>query len=303
MIDAKANSSASSHDVRIYPSVAWTVENEKKGTTFGINASYSHEFDYVSYGLGTNFAVKSKNGNSELGIKAQAYFDQVSLVYPKELIPPSTVSNASSEHEGHGRYPTSPRNTYTGSLSFSQVVTKNLQVMFLADFVSQNGYLSLPFHRVYFTNGDERVENLPNTRLKLPLGVRANYFLGDKIVLRSFYRFYKDDWGLTSNTIDVETAIKITPFMSLSPFYRYYAQSAIKYFTPYGQHSASETYYTSNYDLSKFRSDFFGAGIRFSPVNGVLGMQHVNMLEIRFGHYVRSTDLNANIVSLNVKFK
>src|SRR6476620_6036528 len=32
-IDSKANSSASSSDVRFYPSVSWSVENEKKGTT------------------------------------------------------------------------------------------------------------------------------------------------------------------------------------------------------------------------------------------------------------------------------
>lgn len=303
MIDAKANSSASSHDVRFYPSVAWTVENEKKGTNFGLNTSYSHEFDYTSFGIGSSFYLKSKNNNREFGMKAQAYFDQVSLVYPVELIPPTTISSASSEFGGRRRYPVSPRNSYTGSLSYSQVVTKNFQVMFLLDVVSQQGYLSLPFHRVYFKNGNEAVENLPNSRFKIPAGVRANYFLGDRIVLRSFYRFYKDDWGLVSNTIDLETAIKITPFLSVSPFYRYYEQSAVDYFAPYGQHNMSETYFTSNYDLSKFHSDFFGAGIRMAPVKGVLGMPHVNMLEIRFGHYLRSTDLNSNIISMNVKFK
>jgi hypothetical protein len=306
MVDAKANSSASSHDVRFYPSVAWSVENNKKGTTFGLNTSFSKEFDYTSFGIGSNFNIKSKNNNREFGIKAQAYLDKVSLVYPNELIPTSnTVSSASSSgHEGgYGRFPTSSRNTLSASLSYSQVVTKNFQVMFLADFVSQSGYLSLPFHRVYFNNGSEQVEQLPSSRLKLPLGVRANYFLGDRIILRSFYRFYKDDWGITAHTIDVETAIKISPFMSVSPFYRYYQQTAAKYFAPYGEHSTSDAFYTSNYDLSQFHSDFFGAGIRFAPVKGVAGMQHVSMLELRFGHYLRSTDLNSNIVSMNLKFK
>ena len=193
MIDLKANSSASSHDVRFYPSVAWTVENEKKGTTFGLNTSFSKEFDYTSFGLGASFNKKSKNNNREFGIKAQAYLDRVSLVYPTELIPVTTTSSASSSRGEH-HYPVSSRNTFSTSLSYSQVVTKNFQLMVLADLVSQNGYLGLPFHRVYFADGSVHVENLPSNRFKIPLGLRANYFLGDKIILRTFYRFYKDDW-------------------------------------------------------------------------------------------------------------
>jgi len=300
-VDLKANSSASSHDVRFYPSLSWSVENEKTGNTFGLNASFSKEFDYISYGIGASFNKKSKNNNREFGIKAQAYLDQVSLVYPTELIPVSTTSSASSR--GENRYPKSARNTFSTSLSYSQVVNKNFQLMFVADLVSQNGYLSLPFHRVYFTDGSVHLENLPNNRLKLPVGLRANYFLGDKIILRSFYRFYKDDWGLVSHTIDMETSVKVTPFFSVTPFYRFYDQTAIKYFNDYKTHTAAEQYYTSNHDLSAFNSNFMGAGFRIAPPKGVLGIEYLNMVELRYGHYNRSNGLNSDIISLNLKFK
>jgi len=39
------------------------------------------------------------------------------------------------------------------TVSYSQVVNKNLQVLFVGDIISQNGYLSPPFHRVYFADG------------------------------------------------------------------------------------------------------------------------------------------------------
>ena len=302
MIDLKANSSASSHDVRFYPSVSWSMENEKTGNTVGLNASFSKEFDYTSYGLGASFNKKSKNNNREFGIKVQAYLDRVSLVYPTELIPVTTTTSASSSHGEH-HYPVSARNTFSTSLSYSQVVTKNFQLMAVADLVSQNGYLGLPFHRVYFTDGSVHVENLPGSRFKIPLGLRANYFLGDKVILRTFYRFYKDDWGLQSNTIDMETAVKITPFFSITPFYRYYTQTAIKYYAAYGQHTAFDQYYTSNHDLSQFNSNFFGAGFRIAPPKGVFGIEYLNMLELRYGHYNRSNGLNSDIVSLNLKFK
>jgi Protein of unknown function (DUF3570) len=302
MVDLKANSSASSHDFRFYPSVAWDMENEKTGNNVGLNASFSKEFDYTSFGIGASFNKKSKNNNREFGIKAQAYLDKVSLVYPNELIPAATTSGASSSH-GESRYPKTSRNTFSSSLSYSQVVNKNFQLMFLLDLVSQNGYLSLPFHRVYFKDGSVHLENLPNTRFKIPVGLRANYFLGDKIILRTFYRYYKDDWGLNSHTIDLETAIKITPFFSVTPFYRFYNQTAIKYYAAYKLHTAAEQYSTSNPDLSKFNSNFFGAGFRFAPPKNILGINHFSMLELRYGHYNRTNGLNSNAVSLNLKFK
>jgi hypothetical protein len=88
----------------------------------------------------------------------------------------------------------------------------------LADGVQQTGYLSLPFHRVYFNDNSVHQEALPDKRFKIPLGVRANYFLGDKVILRAYYRYYTDDWGLKSNTFSLETPVKISPFVSVSPF-------------------------------------------------------------------------------------
>ena len=298
MIDLKANSSASSYDVRVYPSISWTVENEKKGTTVGLNASASTEFDYKSFGFGASFSKKSKDNNREFTVKAQAYLDKVSLVYPVEL-----RTNYSGNGRGHIDYATTPRNSFSGSLSYSQIINKNLQLLFLLDLAWQDGYLSLPFHRVYLNDNTVKVETLPSNRFKVPLGLRANYFLGDKVVLRSFYRYYQDDWGLTAHTADIETAIKLTPFFSVAPFYRYYQQSAVKYFAPYMAHTASDVYYTSNYDLSKFHSHFVGAGFRAAPPKGIFGNQHFSMLELRYGHYIRSTNFNSNIISLNLKFK
>ncbi|MFX8362484.1 DUF3570 domain-containing protein, partial [Acinetobacter baumannii] len=91
------------------------------------------------------------------------------------------------------------------------------------------------------------VENLPSSRTKLPIGIRLNYFAGDKLIFRTFYRYYVDDWGLTAQTASIEMPYKITPFFSISPFYRYYTQTAVKYFAGYGLHAPNDTYYTSNY--------------------------------------------------------
>ncbi len=296
-VDPKTISSASSADTRIYPSVNWTMENETKGSTIGAGLSFSTEYDYTSIGANFNFAQKTKNKSGEFSAKISAYLDQVKLIYPIELRP---IDQQGEEEDDGG---TSPRNSINGELGYSQIINKNLQLSLSGELVYQDGYLSLPFHRVYFNDQSVHIENLPSTRLKVPLAFRANYFAGDKFIFRTWYRNYHDDWGIKSNAIQLETVYKITPFFSVTPFYRYYQQTAADQFAAYEKHTAADKFYTSNYDLSKFNSNFFGAGFRIAPPNGVFKSKHINSLELRYGHYQKTTGMNANIVSLNVKFK
>lgn len=291
MVDLSANTSASYSDIRFYPSVSYTREDELKGNIIAAGLSSSTEFDYQSFGVNLGYSKKTNDRNGEFTAKAQAFVDQVKLVTPVELRP--AVGNGGTEG----------RNTFVGSLSYSQVVNQNFQLLVQADIVSQQGYLSLPFHRVYFADGSVHQEHLPDSRLKIPLAVRASYFLGDNIIIRAYYRYYTDDWKLSSHTADLEVPIKLSPFFSLSPFYRYYNQSAAKYFNAYGRHTGSEEFYTSNYDLSKFDSSFYGLGFRMAPPNGVFGIKHFSTLEIRYGHYSRSTELVSDIISINIKYK
>ena len=294
MIDLQANSSASHADTRIYPSLSWSIENENKGTTLAFGLSSSTEFDYQSFGGNVSFSTKTKDKSGEFTAKLQTYLDQVTLIQPIEL------RTNTMDHEQYG---SAARNTFAGSLSYSQIINERFQVMLLADVVQQNGYLSLPFHRVYFKDNTVHQENLPDSRLKIPLGFRANYFIGNNLIIKTYYRYYTDNWGLKSHTADIEVPIKINSFFSISPFYRYYTQTAAKYFAPFQTHTAADQYYNSNYDLSKFSSDFYGAGIRLAPPKGVLGMQHFSMLEIRYGHYAKNINMSSDIISLNIKYK
>ncbi len=300
MIDMKANSSASHADTRFYPSVGWMRENEARGSTLMGGASFSTEFDYRSYGANIGFAQKTTNKMGEFTAKLQAYIDEVTLVTPIELRTGNIPGNNERDDEHYG---SSGRNTFALSLAYSQIINPNFQVELLADVVQQSGFLSLPFHRVYFTDGTVHQENLPGKRFKTPLGLRANYFLGDKLIIRTYYRYYTDDWGIHSHTINLETPVKLSPFVSVSPFYRFYAQTAAKYFASYKEHTARDEFYTSNYDLSGFNSSFFGAGIRYNLPNGLFGIQQVNMVELRYGHYTKSAGMASDIISLNVRIK
>lgn len=288
---------------RIYPSFNWKVETPNK-TTVGFGASYSNEYNYHSYGVNFQVGKASKNNNREISFKAQAFFDQVTMIEPSELAP-KVNTNTRASREGEG-IPTSPRNTFSGSLTLSQVVNKNLQVSLIGDVVQQNGLLSLPFHRVYFNytpKDSAKIENLPDNRTKIPVAIRMNYFAGDKVIFRTYYRYYTDSWGLSAHTASLEIPYKVSPFVSISPFYRYYVQTAAKYFAPYKEHQLTEKYYTSNYDLSAFTSQYTGVNVRITPKKGVFNIPYFSMVELRYGHYVQTTGLKGDNVGINLRFK
>lgn len=295
-IDPNTISSASSADTRIYPSLNWTHSNEDTGNSFGFTGSYSTEFDYQSMGAAFNLTRLSKDKNTQFDFKLQAFLDQWTVILPIEL-------RTGKTGKGHEQYDTAPRNSFSASFSLSQVINQKFQAALILEPSYQKGLLATKYQRNYFTDGSLRAETLPDKRYKLPIGLRMNYFLDDHFVIRTFYRYYMDNWGIRAHTAELEIPVKINSFFSISPFYRYNNQVGTKYFAPYGQHAPSEQYFTSDYDLSTLTSNFYGAGIRFAPPKGVFGWQRLNMLELRYGHYSRSTSLVSNILSLNLKFK
>jgi Protein of unknown function (DUF3570) len=290
-IDPSTTSSASSEDLRIYPSVGYAITNEVKGSTVSVNGSISTEYDYFSKGLSIGWSKQSKDKNREFSAQAQVFLDTWTVILPIELR--GTINKKGKE----------PRNSYSTSFTLSQVITKRLQLLLLADVAYQQGQLATLYHRTYFTNGSHKIENLPGSRLKIPIGLRLNYFLDDRYIIRTYYRYYEDNWGLRAHTLEFEVPIKITPFFSVSPFYRYNNQKGAKYFAGYEEHDVSEEFYTSDYDLSTLTSNMIGLGIRYAPPGGVFGFTRFNALELRYADYRRSTGLDASIISLLATFK
>jgi len=321
-----ALSTPSAHDVRIHGDFGYSREHKYKGTIWGVGAGVSKEYDYLSGNVAGSFAKTSRDGNRQLGVAGQVFFDQVTLITPTELRP--------SGARGKSSYGTDTRQTYNLTATYSQVLTKRLQAAVSTELVWQNGLLSTPFHRVYFrdnpdlnqapTPGSEfsarvataaRIEALPRTRFKYPISLRLNYFATDIVQVRAFYRFYNDNFGITAHTAELELPVKVTPFFVLYPFYRYHTQTAARYFAPFQQHSVADECYTSDYDLSAFSAHKTGLGLRYSPVYGLTRFRvpgqdaqgrprvmRLKSLDLRYAHYQQSTDLAANIISFDLGF-
>ncbi len=296
-IDPRTISGASASDVHFYPSISWSVKNPKNRITQGLTYSFSTEFDYNSHGFTASWAKASKDNNREFSIKASAFIDKATIILPIELRTGTTGSGRGGSQD------TRPRNSFTAAFSLSQVINERLQVMAIVEPSYQEGFLSTSFHRIYFTDNTEGIEKLPGRRLKLPIGLRANYFFGDNLILRAFYRYYMDDWGMKAQTVNLEGSYKITPFISISPYYRFNHQTAVDYFHAYKENSPISAYYSSDYDISGMNTNFYGSGFRFAPINGVLSMKHLSSVEFRYGHYTRTTGMVANIITMALKMK
>jgi hypothetical protein len=289
-------SSASAVDIRYYPSLFYSQTNDNKKQTWGVNLSYSQEWDYFSRGGGLNYSKANKVGSKEIGVKLNAFFDTYDKYVPSEF-------RKGGINRGNGFNGSSPRNSFDGGITYSQVFTPKFQMSFILDLAYQQGFLSTPFHRVYKQdNSSPSLETLPDKRFKLPIGVRANYFVSEKLIIRSLYRYYTDDWGLQAHTLQLEAPLRLNKTLSLSPFLRYNNQHGMDYFYPYGEAPESSQFFSSDFDLSTFTSWFYGTGIRVTPFKS-LKFIALQSIELRLGKYGRSNGMDGYLGAVHVQFK
>ncbi len=289
-------SSDSSSDVRSQFGAGMEYVATEQLTT-GFRLGTSIEYDYFSVHGGFNFSYASKNGNRRLDFAAQSFYDQWFVFFPEEL-------------RGDVNVPTDRRQSYNAALSYSQVVTKRMQFSIMVEGTYMEGLLSTPFHRVYFKDRDgPDIERLPDNRLKLPLGMRMNYHLAERIIFRSYYRYYWDSWGMQGHTASIEMPIKLNRFFAIYPHYRYHHQTAVDHFLPYKENDSHSQFYTSDYDLSALSSHTFGAGILYSRPEGIASVKipiidkklTLESIDLKGSIYQRSTGLNGFIISIGAK--
>ncbi|NJC26669.1 DUF3570 domain-containing protein [Neolewinella antarctica] len=323
----QASSGASQSDAWKNVAVTYTKSADDRNTVWSAFFSGSTEYDYTSVGFGGGYTKLFNEKNTELTLKASAYIDGWSAIYPSELRPffgDGAGLNASlfDRYEVTGNANYAPnftplegtgRQSYNVGANFSQLLSRTLQGMLSFDFVQQNGLLSTPFQRVYFADVEnsfiedfalaDDIERLPDTRTKYAIGGRLHAYLSEHFVVRTFYRYFTDDWGNISHTLNVEVPIKLGTKLTLRPAYRFYTQTATDYFAPYDAHLSTSQYYTSDYDLSDFNANQYTMGLSYTDVltgTRLLGFG-LKSIEVDLSSYGRDNGFAAFHGSLGVK--
>ncbi len=299
-----ASSGASRNDILTTVVGTYSHSSDDRNDIWSANLSLANEYDYFSVGFGGSYTKLFNEKNTEFTIKANAFLDTWNAIYPSEL-----RDNPSFE-----KFNDESRNSYSAGIGFSQILTKKMQGTLSFDVIHQEGLLSTPFQRVQFSDiadvivqeftlGDD-VERLPDTRFKVALGGRLHYYINEFVLVRTFYRYYTDDWGINSHTASIEIPIKITDKFTLYPSYRFYIQTAADYFAGFNQHLSTQEFYTSDYDLSDFDANQYGFGISYTDI---FTKTHVwkfglKSIDLRFRQYERNSGLKASIFSGGFNF-
>ncbi len=296
-------STASSSDIRAHVTVGYTERQLARGRTFGGYLGLSREYDVLSLGGGASFAQEWDRGINELSFGVSFYRDRWDRIYPAEL---RLRGELLAEDV---------RSSYVANLNYARIVNPRVQFSLSADVVLMQGLLSTPFHRVYFdlpegySGPEEDIERLPDRRFKLPIAARVNWRAWDELTVRTFYRFYADDWGVIANTASLELAYELGEAWTLLPFYRIHRQSATDYFAEYEEHSpVGSSFYTSDWDLSELTTHKAGLGARFAPTFGVaratLGRRGLEWRQItlRLAYYTRDAEFDSYSASLGASF-
>lgn len=320
----QASSGASKSDVWWGVNSTYSHSSDDRNTIWTATLAVAAEYDYRSFGVGGSYARLFNEKNTELSIKGHAYFDSWSLIEPYELrggdggnsglLSRYTVTGNPNYNPSYIPIENGNRNSYSVGLGFSQILTENMQASLALDVVEQQGWLSTPFQRVYFSDVPDSyiedfqladdVERLPDARLKIAAGGRLNYYINERVVLRTFYRYYFDDWGVRSNTANIELPIKLSDKYTLYPSYRFYNQSAADYFAPYEEHLSTEEFYTSDYDLSNFSANQYGLGIKYTDAFTErhiwrFGLKNVH---VKYLFYHRNIAFQSHMLVVGCKF-
>lgn len=299
-----SSSGASASDLWAGGNFSYSHRSDDRNDIVSAKVSVSSEFDYFSFGFGGNYTKLFNEKNTELSVHANVYLDTWKLLYPIELRQSSTFNGLDKKN----------RNSYSIGFGFSQILSKSLQGSLSLDLVQQQGLLSTPFQRVYFSDLPDRfrenfqladdIERLPDTRFKTAIGGRLNYFINEMFVVRTYYRYYSDDWGINSHTASIEVPIKITDKFTLYPSYRFYNQTAADYFYPYEVALSTDEFYTSDYDLSKFSANQYGFGIGYTDIFTKFRLLKFGLksIDLKYDYYKRDSGLNYSLISAGFKF-
>lgn len=324
-----ASSGESSSDLWANLTGTYTHSSDDRNEIWSAKVSVSIEYDYFSAGFGGSYTKLFNEKNTELSVHGNVFIDTWNAIYPEELRPftangdglnsslftnNTITGNQNYNPSNFSVFSDEGRNTYALGFGFSQIISKNLQGSLAIDFVQQDGLLSTPYQRVYFSDVEDSfieefhladdIERLPDTRFKIAVGGRLNYYINEIFTLRTFYRYYTDDWGIDSHTASLEVPIKIAQKFTLYPGYRYYTQTAADYFAPYNEHLSTNQFYTSDYDLSDYSANQYSFGVSYTDIFTKFHIWKYGLksIDLKFAQYDRDNTFSSSIITSGFKF-
>lgn len=206
----------------------------------GIN--YSKEYDYKSLELSAEYLYylnSSKNQSLSFGVSTQK----------NDILTYDTTSGASSK--------VMDLDVLSAEIGFTQVLDKTSSLKSSVFYANEDGYLSNPYMRVvrdYNTSPKITEDSKPDIRDAYGIMFQYSKAFNDAININSSYRYYSDDWGIDSHTINAEVYYQLDPKLILGIGTRYYTQTKADFYSGEIDFFSNEEDASSDLRMSDFES-------------------------------------------------
>ncbi|HIG83526.1 MAG TPA: DUF3570 domain-containing protein [Verrucomicrobia bacterium] len=229
-----------------------------------LELSKSEESDYFSSGISINYEKDYNLGNTTLAFGFNYLDDVVKVPFLDD----------------------EKKDSYDIFAGVTQLLGKNTVVSADLTLGYAEGYLNDPY-KVVQRNEDFVIapgisvpivniyrENRPDSRTRQVLHQETkHYFESLKGTLKAAFRLSNDDYGIFSQTAEVEWRQEVNDKLLISPFYRFYNQNSADFFvkslnqlnidTPAYEPNGSSPNYSADYRLSSLRSTSIGLKINY----------------------------------------
>lgn len=228
-------SGATIHDERIDGLLEGTYYLDNGSAS--ISGGTSYEKDYLAF-----------NG----GIEGQRHFNEKNTtLFGGGSFSLDTIKPTDSD-EFPERVKKANKETWSVFGGISHVVNRQITMMSSLQFQQGRGFLSDPYKRAY-VDGDTVADSRPERRNQLAWLTRyRHHFSKVDGSLHADYRFYIDDWGINSHTLDLAWHQSLFDAIQLVPSLRYYSQSQAKFYAPWYDGLKFDGLYSSDYRLSPY---------------------------------------------------
>lgn len=250
-------------DNRAAVSADWELPlDEYLKTVIGTN--YSRERDYTSLGLSANLGWDLNKRNTTLTTGISMSHDEVNAVgyIPVGLTAAPTEAGVQKSLQSMGE----TKDIKELLLGVTQVLGPKTLLQVNYTLAEEQGYLTDPYKilSVLDNNGQLRAtdpyiyENRPNSRRRQALYLKTNHQFNTDVIQAS-YRYYKDDWGITSHTINLHYRYELAGGRHyLQPHVRYYIQNKADFYHYSLEDNNIPTYASADYRLGDMSTTTLG---------------------------------------------
>ena len=202
----------------------------------GFNYTRSDEDDYESNAVALDGTFNSVDGMTTYSAAISASADEI------EPTQGTTPTNTLEDD----------KDIRSAWIGVSRIVSKRAILRFGLGYTYREGFLTDPY-KLADQRPDERREWTAS-------GGYRHFFMAPNAALHVDYRYFDDDWGIRSHTVDLAWHQNLGPTTQLVPYLRYYTQDEADFFS--NQVDFGSRYYADDFRLSAFGAVTLGLRLR-----------------------------------------